>query len=179
MTIITKRSLIALLLSLTLIFTLFTVCVSADNSSNTGTTEVVTTEKEETTTAGKGEQTTEKDGQTTEAESKTEAETEDKEAKETSQALIINGAIIGAIIIAIVVLAIKFRVKLGEFFRSVKSELKKIVWASKENTLTSFLVVAVVAFIFAVVFWLVDLAFSTGIMNMLPELVKYLKGLGA
>jgi hypothetical protein len=40
-------------------------------------------------------------------------------------------------------------------------------------------VVAVVAFVFAVLFWLIDLAFSTGIMNMLPQLVKYLKGLGA
>ena len=58
---------------------------------------------------------------------------------------------------------IKFRVKLVEFFRSVKSELKKIVWSSKDQTRKGFLVVLVVTVSVAVVLLLIDLAFQEGI----------------
>ena len=113
------RSLIALIMSLVLIASIFTVSVFADDASDKAAAIA--------------------------------------EAKNT---LIINGAIILAIIVIAVVLVIRFRKKLSEFLRAVKSELKKIVWSSKENTRKSFLVVTVVAVAVALALFMVDEAFG-------------------
>jgi preprotein translocase subunit SecE len=166
MTTTTKRSLIALLLSLVLVVSLFTVGISA--------TEEVTTaaaSEEVTTTVG----TEAVSGTEAASEAATEEETEAAEAEtglsDKEVTLIINAGIIALIIIIAVVLCIKFRKKLGEFMRSVKSEFKKITWASKEQTLKAFLVVIVIAAVFAVVLTLMDLAFNTGI-STLADLFK-------
>ena len=87
------------------------------------------------------------------AEGYSEAQIED-----IKNTLIINGAIILGIIVIAVVLIIRFRKKLFSFLRTVKSELKKIVWSSKENTRKSFLVVVVVAVAFALGTFLIDFA---------------------
>ena len=197
MTFTNKRSLIALLVSLVLVVSLFTVCISAtDASSEEITTEETTTVEdtttaEETTTATettaaetttKAEETTTKAEETTakaeETTSKAQYESESEAARlaeksrnTTIKSLIINSAIIGVIVIVCVLLLIKFRKKLGDFMRSVKSELKKIVWSSKENTRKSFLVVIVVAIVIAIALWLIDVAFNTGI----SELAKLIK----
>ena len=133
MTVTTKRSIIALLLSLVLVVSLFTVNIAAADAE----TEVVT-----------------------------ESESERIVREETTTTLIINGSIIAGIIVIIAIVAIKFRKKLGAFLRSVKSELKKIVWTSKENTRKGFLVVAIVAVAFAVAIGLMDFAFQTGISSL-------------
>ena len=133
MTVTTKRSIIALLLSLVLVVSLFTVNIAAADAE----TEVVT-----------------------------ESESERIVREETTTTLIINGSIIAGIILIIAIVAIKFRKKLGAFLRSVKSELKKIVWTSKENTRKGFLVVAIVAVAFAVAIGLMDFAFQTGISSL-------------
>ena len=133
MTVTTKRSIIALLLSLVLVVSLFTVNIAAADAE----TEVVT-----------------------------ESESERIVREETTTPLIINGSIIAGIILIIAIVAIKFRKKLGAFLRSVKSELKKIVWTSKENTRKGFLVVAIVAVAFAVAIGLMDFAFQTGISSL-------------
>ena len=161
MTIIKRRSLIALILSLVLIVSLFTFGVSAtDETTTAAATESVseTTSAEETTT--KAEETTTEDI--------VAAELEKIKADKTTT-LIINGVIIAVIVLIIAVVAIKFRKKLGDFMRSVKSELKKIVWSSKENTRKGFLVVIVVAVSVAILLGLIDLAFNTGI-SMLASL---------
>ena len=190
MTFTNKRSLIALLVSLVLVVSLFTVCISAtDASSEEITTEETTTVEdtttaEETTTATettvaetttKAEETTAKAEETT-SKAQYESESEaarlaEKSRNTTIKSLIINSAIIGVIVIVCVLLLIKFRKKLGDFMRSVKSELKKIVWSSKENTRKSFLVVIVVAIVIAIALWLIDVAFNTGI----SELAKLIK----
>ena len=113
------RSLIALIMSLVLIASIFTVSVFADNASDKAAAIA--------------------------------------EAKNT---LIINGAIILAIIAIAAALIIRFHKKLFEFLRTVKSELKKIVWSSKENTRKSFLVVTVVAVAVALALFMVDEAFG-------------------
>ena len=161
MTIIKRRSLIALILSLVLIVSLFTFGASAtDETTTAAATESVseTTSAEETTT--KAEETTTEDI--------VAAELEKIKADKTTT-LIINGVIIAVIVLIIAVVAIKFRKKLGDFMRSVKSELKKIVWSSKENTRKGFLVVIVVAVSVAILLGLIDLAFNTGI-SMLASL---------
>ncbi len=133
MTVTTKRSIIALLLSLVLVVSLFTVSIAAADA---------------------------------ETEAVTESESERIEREETTTTLIINSAIIAGIIVIIAIVAIRFHKKLGAFLRSVKSELKKIVWTSKENTRKGFLVVAIVAIAFAVAIGLMDFAFQTGISSL-------------
>ena len=157
MTITTKRSIIALLLSLVLVVSLFTIGVSATEATTAAASEEVTASVEETTAAveDSSESTTE-----------TEPVVDTSKADSTRKALIINGIIIGVIVIIGVALFIKFRVKLMNFFRSVKSELGKVVWSSKEQTRKGFLVVIVVTVIFAVGLWVIDFAFSYGISEL-------------
>ena len=153
MTITNKRSLIALLLALVLVVSLFTVSVFAadektSESANTETTEPVGEENESA------------------SESESEAETDAKDSKtavEARNTLIINGVIIVCIFAVAIALIIRFHKKLGEFLRSVKSELKKIVWSSKENTRKSFIVVIVVSVVIALGIFLMDTAFKYGI----------------
>ena len=114
------KSLIALLMSLVLIASIFTVSVLADDASDATAKAIA-------------------------------------EAKNT---LIINGAIILAIIVIAAVLVIRFRKKLFDFLRTVKSEMKKIVWTSKENTRKSFLVVTVVAVAVALALFAIDESFG-------------------
>lgn len=185
MTITNKRSLIAFLLTVVLVVSLFTLSVSAtdvDSTSSTSETTAATEEttaSDETTDSGettKSSETTEKEEGTTKKEEKTDKEEESTESeaiknakKATKKALIINGIIIGAIIVIGVALIIKFREKLGAFMRSVKSELKKIVWSSKTQTRKSFLVVVVVAIAVALLLFIVNTAFTNGI-SMLADL---------
>ena len=161
MTITTKRSLIALLLSLVLVVSLFTVGIFADDSEEADTAESTTVVEKEETTEKKAEETTKK----------TEETTESAAVKRVKDSLIINGIIIGVIVLIGVVLIIRFRKKLGGFLSSVKSEFKRITWSSKENTRKSFLVVIVVAIAVALMLWLIDIAFNTGI----SELTKLFK----
>lgn len=173
MTITTKRSLIALLLSLVLVVSLFTVGISATEATDAATGSVTekveeVTENVEDSSETKVESTSETKAESaSETESETDTEAVDKSdaeaAQKTKKTLIINAVIIGVIIIIGVLVFIKFRVKLMEFFRSVKSELKKIVWSSKEQTRKGFLVVVVVTVIFAVGLLIIDLAFQQGI----------------
>lgn len=174
MTVTTKRSIIALLLSLVLVVSIFTVGISAtDAGTDVSSTETVTevessTEKDSSTATGTEKET----GKETESQTESSSEKAEREEREaTAKTLIINGIIIAAIILIVVIVAVRFRKKLGGFFRSVKSELKKIVWSSKENTRKSFLVVAVVAVAVALLIAIIDFAFTQGI-SMLGELFK-------
>ena len=162
MTITNKRSLIALLMSLVLIVSLFTVGVSATTEEVSGADE---TESVTSTETGK-EETTAKKEETTTKKEETTTEKVDEAVERTKMSLIINGSISGALVIIAVVLAIKFRKKLGDFLRSVKSEFKKVTWSSKENTRKSFLVVIIVAVAVALILWAIDIAFNTGISEL-------------
>ncbi len=189
MTVTTKRSLISLLLALVLIVSLFTVGFSAEegNADDAYTPGDIAGEANATTEADSAEVTTEADdaevttesgstadGTEEDSEKSTEKETEEdtsaaaaEEAiNATKKVLIINGIIIAVIVIIAVILAVKFREKLGNFLRSVKSEMKKIVWSSKENTRKSFLVVMVVAIAVAILIGIVDIAFNLGISGL-------------
>ncbi len=168
MTNTTKRSIIALLLSLVLVVSLFTVSVFATDAAASDET-VTVSESEPETNAGTEAGTD--DGTEAGTEKETEAVVEDTTVADKTKTLIINGVIIAVIVLIIVIVAIKFRTKLSNFFRSVKSELKKIVWASKENTRKSFLVVVVVALAVTAIIWIIDFAFNQGI-SMLAGLFK-------
>ena len=161
MTFTNKRSLIALLLSLVLVVSLFTVGIFADDAESSDNTEITSAADEESTetkAAGSSEKN--------DKEEKEEETTESVLVKRTKDSLIINGIIIGVLVIIGVVIIIRFRKKLGGFLSSVKSEFKRITWSSKENTRKSFLVVIVVAVAVALMLWLIDIAFNTGISEL-------------
>ena len=188
MTFTNKKSLIALLIALCMIVSLFTVAVFADDTTAATTEDIVegVTGESDSTSAGEienesssAEKGTEEASKESETEKKEESTTDDvnqaladaalAQKKAAQKVLIINAIIIAVIIIILVAVGIKFRAKLAAFFRSVKSELGKIVWSSKENTRKSFLVVIVVAVAVAAVIWILDLAFNTG-LGMLGKL---------
>ena len=91
-------------------------------------------------------------------------ETAAENSKGLSTGLLI-GLIIGAVVLAIaIVLCIKFREKIGKFFRVYKSEAKKIVWLSWAQTKKSTGVVLLVLVVCAIVICLLDLGLSQGIL---------------
>lgn len=56
-----------------------------------------------------------------------------------------------------------FASRVGKFFREYKSELKKVVWATKEQTLNNFVLVVVSVVITSVCIGVLDLVFNSGI----------------
>lgn len=106
------------------------------------------------------------------AEAATDEHGHEVASKVSKGEIITNIVIIGIIVIVAVVLIIKFRAKLGAFLRSVKSELKKIVWASGSDTRKNFLVVIVITVVIAAVIGILDFAFSEGIAGIVKLLKK-------
>ena len=141
MTKMNKRSLIALLVSLALVLSFFTVGVFAHDDHD---------HAEEATTAAVTETTKDYTG------------------------LIITLSIIAVILVVAVILAIKNRAKLAAFFRSVKSEMKKIVWSPKDQTRKNFLVVMVICIAVVILIGILDFAFNKGI-TALTAAIKNLK----
>ncbi|MBQ8432079.1 MAG: preprotein translocase subunit SecE [Clostridia bacterium] len=70
--------------------------------------------------------------------------------------------IFGVLLIAAIVLCVIFREKVGKFLRVYKSESKKIVWLTWNQTKKSTLVVLVVLVVCAVAICLIDLGLSQG-----------------
>ncbi len=58
---------------------------------------------------------------------------------------------------------VKFTDKVKKFWRDYKSEFKKIVWPSKEETTKSTMIVIVSIVVCAIVIGILDFAFSKGI----------------
>ncbi|MCI8388106.1 MAG: preprotein translocase subunit SecE [Clostridiales bacterium] len=58
---------------------------------------------------------------------------------------------------------VPFTQKVGKFFREYKSELKKVVWATPQQTLNNTILVAVSVVITSVCIGVLDFAFSTGL----------------
>ena len=56
--------------------------------------------------------------------------------------------------------------RIGKFFKDFKSERKKVTWASKEDTMKNFVVVAITVVIAGVAIGVLDLAFSEGIIAL-------------
>jgi len=55
-----------------------------------------------------------------------------------------------------------------QFFREVKTELKKVTWPSKKDTLSGTVVVLVAVFIIAIFLGIVD----SGLSNLIKQLLK-------
>lgn len=181
MAIMNKRSLIALLVSLALVLSVLTVSVFADEvdpsqgeeQSTTTTVEGGDNNEEETTTTS-GEETTtttKKDETTTTADPHAGHDHGTGEEEKDYTNLIVTLAVLAVIIIAGVVLAIINRVKIKAFLRSVKSEMKKVVWSPADQTRKNFLVVMVICVAVIILVAVLDIAFGKGI-SALAEWIK-------
>jgi len=62
----------------------------------------------------------------------------------------------------------KKKAGLGEYFKGVKLEMKKVVWPSKKDVVSYTAVVIVTCAIFALGFWLID----TGVLAALKHVLN-------
>ena len=151
-------SFLALVLSLLLVLSMSAVSVFAETDTTVESEAATVVETEtETETEAKAEETTGAAEETT-----TSAATEDGKKIDPKEA-IINLSVGGVLLVALVVLCILFRKKIPTWFRSVKSECKKIVWCPKDQLKNSTIVVLITIIAVAVVIGLLDLAFMKGI----------------
>ena len=134
-------SLLTLVLTLALMFSLFSVSVFAEDASSS--------------TTGSSTSTTD------DHDHDHDHEEEDKENNVVET--IVSLSIVGVVLIAVAIYCIVNREKVGKFFRALKSEMKKIVWFSWKDTRKSSIVVIVAVVIIALVIGVLDYAFSNGI----------------
>ena len=122
----------------------------AESSTATGTTAESSTETgtSATTTTGKNEWT-----------------------KEDTYRLVINLSVGGVILLAAVALLIVFRKKIPGFMRALKSECGKVVWCPKDKLKKNSIVVLLTIVVIAVLIFLLDLAFSEGLV-LLRKLIQ-------
>ena len=146
----------AALIAVLLMISLFAIPAFAEgeNTAESGTTAETETTAAETETTAESETT---------AETGSGSNKNEEEKKGLSTGAIV-GIVIGAVVvIAGVILCIKFREKLAKAFRVYKSECKKIVWLSwdqtKKNTLIVIVVLVIVAAVIVVLDYLLQGAF--------------------
>ena len=135
-------SLLTLVLTLALMFSLFSVSVFAEDASSS------TNDSSSSTTTDDHDHDHDHDD-----------EKEETNIVET----IISLSIVGVVLIAVAVYCIVKREKVGKFFRALKSEMKKIVWFSWKDTRKSSIVVIVAVVLIAIVIGVLDYAFNNGI----------------
>ena len=70
------------------------------------------------------------------------------------------------IVIVVALYCIIKREKVGKFFRSLKSEVKKVVWLPWDQVRKNTIVVIIVVIAVSVVIGVLDWAFSQGIINL-------------
>ena len=102
------------------------------------------------------------------------AETKSAAEQKAETRRLINLIVGGVILAALVVLAIVFRAKIPVWFKAIRSECGKIVWCPKDKLKKNAIVVVVIIVAIAVLIALLDIAFSTGII----ELGKAVKNIG-
>ena len=144
-------SLITLILTVALMFSLCSLNVFAE-------TEAAGTDAEPAVTEESVVETEEESAEETKA-STTGTEEEDDDLLGT----IISLAILGVIVIVVAIFCIIKREKVGKFLRSLKSEAKKVVWLPWNQVRKSTIVVIIVVVIIAIVIGALDAAFSAGI----------------
>ena len=138
-------SLLTLVLTVALMFSLFSVSVFAEDASSTTGSSTTTTDDH----AGHDH---------------------DDEKEETNIVeTIISLSIVGVVLIAVAVYCIVKKEKVAKFFRAIKSEMKKIVWFSWKDTRKNSIVVIVAVVIIAAFIGLLDLVFNNGV-DMLYKL---------
>jgi preprotein translocase subunit SecE len=126
----------------------------ATEATDENTEDVTVEEKEE---VEKAESATESIGTTGKAE---------KEGFKLDTTDIVSLVIFGIVVIVLAVYCIVKREKVGKFFRSLKSEFKKIVWSPWNQVRKNTIVVLVVVISIAVLIGVLDLIFNQAIIAL-------------
>ena len=150
------RSIFACLIAMLLVMTMVPVAVFAEDAVETTVADAVADAATEDEHEGH-DHADETTGETT-------GETE--EEKSLGLGFWISMGVLGALVIVGVVFAIIKREKLNTWLLSYKSELKKIVWSSKNDVKKNTIVVVVAVIAIAIVVGLLDFAFNKGIVAL-------------
>ena len=150
----TRISIITLILTVALMFSLFSIGVFAETAPAESTSATATS-----TSAPASSTASTSSGTVT---GTTGANANGKDLTGT----IISLSILGVIVVVIAIFCIIKREKVGKFFRSLKSETKKVVWLPWNQVRKNSIVVIVIVVIVSVVIGLLDFAFSQGIINL-------------
>lgn len=59
--------------------------------------------------------------------------------------------------------------RIGKWFRELKSECRKIVWPTREQTINNTLVVLASVIIIGIFIWVLDIVFGLGIQTLLTH----------
>lgn len=150
---------LAAFLALALMLSLCSLSIFADEPE-------ATTAEGEATTAAPGETTAAPADETTAASD--DDHDHDHDHGFPWDAVISFGIVIIAIIVLLIVYFVnpKFKEKVQNFFRSLKSELNKVVWSSKDDVKKNTIVVLIFVAAFAVLIGLLDFLFSKGIIAL-------------
>jgi preprotein translocase subunit SecE len=162
-----RYSLIAVILTVALMFSLFSLNVFAESSAPEATESgAASTEGEVTgTETASGSETGTTTGTTTgTATGTTTGTTGNNEEGDDLLGTIISLVIVGVVLIAVAVFCIIKKEKVGKLFRSLKSETKKVVWMPWDQVRKNTIVVIIIVVIVAVAIGLLDFAFSKGII---------------
>jgi len=136
-------------------------------ASETGTTAETGTGTASTTDAATGTEASTETGTT----AVTPDAGKNQWTKEDTYRLVINLSVGGVIVLAAVALLIVFRKKIPGFVKALKSECGKIVWCPKDKLKKNSIVVLLTIVVIAVLIFLLDLAFSEGLV-LLRNLIK-------
>ena len=157
------RTALACILVVVLMLSLFSVSVFAEDAADTqDDTTVDSTVDSSEDTAGDTTGTTD-DGHDHDHDHDEEKE-EEKEGLTTGD--IISLAVLGIAIIAVVIYCLTHKEKVGKFFRSLKSEFKKITWTPWTQVRKNTIVVLIVVISIGLVIAGLDFIFSKGIFAL-------------
>ena len=149
-------SLITLILTVALMFSLCSLSVFAETEADASEAETVTETVAETEEETVGETAAATQGTSSTTTTGTE---EDNDIVGT----IVSLSILGVIVIVVALFCIIKREKVGKFLRSIKSESKKVVWLPWNQVRKSTIVVIIVVVAVAIVIGVLDAAFASGI----------------
>ena len=176
----TRVSLLVAILTVALMFSLFAVSAFAESSSEdaavsspagdvSSPAEESSSSAAEESTPAAGTSSTTKPAATTKAPAS--SSTGSGEEGDSMTDTIISIVVGAVIIIAVAVVCIIKREPLGKFMRSLKSEMGKIVWLPKNQTLKNTVVVLIIVAACAIAIGIIDLAFGSGI-TLLGQLFR-------
>lgn len=63
--------------------------------------------------------------------------------------------------------AVAKKATIGDYFRGIRLEMKKVVWPTKEETMSYTGVVVLTCIVFTLGFWLLDIGFLAGLKGIL------------
>ena len=149
-------SLITLILTVALMFSLCSLSVFAE-------TEAEGTESAPAATEEVAESASDTAAETAAATQGSSTTTGTEEEEKDIVGTIVSLSILGVIVIVVALFCIIKREKVGKFLRSLKSESKKVVWLPWNQVRKSTIVVIIIVVIVAVVIGVLDVAFASGI----------------